>query len=78
MDILVSRAAGLSLVGHVGSEASDAADCGAGPGTAPLSVEDRQQAVTALAVMIDQWWSARDRSADGGSDRYDDAVATDR
>jgi hypothetical protein len=35
------------------------------PRTAPLSAEDRQQAVTALAVMIEQWWSVgRGRSAE--------------
>ncbi|GIF00101.1 hypothetical protein [Paractinoplanes rishiriensis] len=34
------------------------------PTTAPLSAEDRQHAVTALAAMIHQWWSGgRGRSA---------------
>jgi hypothetical protein len=27
------------------------------PRTAPVSADDRQQAVTALAVMIHGWWS---------------------
>jgi len=48
------------------------------PRTAPLSAEDRQQAVTALAVSIHQWWSdGRGRSADAvrGSDPSDNAVA---
>jgi len=50
------------------------------PRTASLSEEDRQQAVTALTVMIEQWWSVRGRSADadGGSDRHCGAAAGDR
>lgn len=47
------------------------------PRAALLSAEDRQQAVTALAVMIDQWWSGgRGRSAETicGSDPSDGAV----
>jgi hypothetical protein len=41
--------------------------------TALLSETDRQQAVTALAVMIQQWWSeghGRIADADDGSDRH--------
>ncbi|GIF00091.1 hypothetical protein Ari01nite_75550 [Paractinoplanes rishiriensis] len=35
------------------------------PRAAPLSAEGRLQAVTAVAVMIDQWWSGgRGRSAE--------------
>jgi len=48
------------------------------PTTAPLSAEDRQQAVTAMAVMIHQWWSGgRGRTADTvrGSGSPDDATA---
>ena len=46
--------------------------------TAPLSAEDRQQAVTAMTIMIHQWWSdRRGRSTDTvrGSDPSDDAAA---
>ena len=45
------------------------------PRTAPLSTEDRRQAVTAMAVMIHHWWSGgRGCSADTvrGSDPSDD------
>jgi hypothetical protein len=48
------------------------------PRTAPLSEENRQQAVMALTVMIDQWWSGnrgRRAGADGGSDRQGGATA---
>jgi hypothetical protein len=47
------------------------------PRIASFSEESRPQAVTALTVMIDRWWSARGRSADadGGSDRHGDATA---
>ena len=51
------------------------------PRTAPLSVEDRQQAVTALAVMIHEWWSdrqSRSAGADGGSDQPGGATAAER
>jgi hypothetical protein len=49
-----------------------------GPQTAPLSAEDRQQAVTALTVLIQEWWSGgRGHSADAvrGSDQSGDAAA---
>jgi len=40
------------------------------PRTAPLSEEKRQQAVTALTVMIHEWWSAgQSNGADAGPDR---------
>jgi hypothetical protein len=51
--------------------------------TAPLSEADRQQAVAAVAVMIQQWWSdghGRIADADDGSVRHggvaDDVVVT--
>jgi hypothetical protein len=51
------------------------------PWTAPLSEEHRQKAVTALTVMIDQWWSGdrgRSASADGGSDQHGGATGDGR
>jgi hypothetical protein len=48
------------------------------PGTASMSDQDRQQAVTALAAMIHRWWlNNRDRSADAvrGSDQPGGAAA---
>jgi hypothetical protein len=48
------------------------------PTTALLSEEHRQEAVTALTVMIGQWWSGdrgRRASADGGSDQHGGATA---
>jgi len=51
------------------------------PKTAPLAAEDRQQAVSAIAVMIGQWWSGgQGRNADvvRRPDPPDDAAATDR
>jgi hypothetical protein len=49
-----------------------------GLGTAPMVAEDREQAVTALAALIHEWWSSdRCRSADAvcGSDQSGDAAA---
>jgi hypothetical protein len=46
-----------------------------------MSVEDRQQAVTALATVIDEWWLGdRGRSADAvrGSDQPGGAAAGDQ
>jgi hypothetical protein len=43
--------------GHVGSEAPNTVVVVREPKAAPLAAEDRQQAVTALAIMIHQWWS---------------------
>jgi hypothetical protein len=55
LDALVSVRRGVRWCGYVGSEASyAAAGGGAGSRTVSLSVEDRQQAVTALMVMIEQ------------------------
>jgi hypothetical protein len=42
------------------------------PRTAPMSADDRQQAITALAVMIHEWWSGdqgRSANAVRGSDQ---------
>ncbi|MCM0675207.1 hypothetical protein NCC78_10970 [Micromonospora phytophila] len=46
-----------------------------------MSAEDRQQAITALAVMIYEWWSGHQgRSADAvcGSDQSGGAAAGDQ
>lgn len=47
------------------------------PRTASLSEEDRQQAATALMVMIERWWLARGSGGrvDDGSDRPGGAAA---
>ena len=34
------------------------------PRTAPLSLEDHQQAVTALATMMHQWWQRHANTAE--------------
>jgi hypothetical protein len=51
------------------------------PRAAPMSAEERQQAVTALVAMIHEWWSngqGRSDGAVGGSDQRGGATAAER
>jgi len=43
------------------------------PEVAPLSDEDHQQAVTALALMIGDWWTSQ--QCDGGAGRGNEEIA---
>ena len=68
---LVSVRLALVVLEYVGSEAPYTRRGGREPRTASMSVEDRQQAVTALVLMVHEWWSG-DRGRSGGAVRGSD------
>jgi len=77
LEVLVSWAAAGRWFGCVWSEASYADVVVRVRRTAPLSEQDREQAVAALTIMIGQWWAVRGRNAGAhdGSGQHGGAAA---